>query len=224
MLGVIRRKIDASAVSPTRRRTKREPGMKAQHETQRREALAAEEGWENGEKKREIVKSVLVVVIIVALAAGLVYFLAIRQHDRDAARSRVQVKVTQKAQSAGRLATAQELQVRAAGQLETAADALYKSTRNVYTYQAKCAELGKTWAVCSALAPGLANFSATTATFDTDHFGLTDRTASALTTQFAHLSIETVEASSAAEGHELWTKMVTAYAGLIKRCGQLGQR
>ena len=112
-------------------------------------------------------------------------------------------------------------QAQAAGQLEKAATTLYRSTSTVYAYQVKCAAQGNTWPVCVALFPHLASFSATTATFDTDRFSLADPTATKLTAQFAHGSIETVEASSPAQGQSSWTATVTAYLALVKRCDQL---
>jgi hypothetical protein len=93
---------------------------------------------------------------------------------------------------------------------------------SVYHYPLKRAEqTGNTSPACSALDSRLGDFSATTATFDTDNFDLADATANRLTTQFSHYSIGAVEASPAAGAQRQRTSMVTAYLALIKRCGRL---
>ncbi len=153
--------------------------------------------------------SVLAAVVISAFIA----FLVTHHIDQAAAR---QARAGQQASVVRQQLTRQ---AQAAGQLEKAATGLYQSTASVYRYQEKCAEAGRTWPVCAALDSRLGDFSATTATFDTDRFDLADATATRLTTQFAHFSIGTVEASSAAGGQRQWTAMVTAYLDLMKRCG-----
>ena len=167
---------------------------------------------EKGKSKRALAASVLAAAVISAF----ITFLVTHHLDQDAAR---QARATWHA-SVVRQPLTQQAQ--AAGQLEKAANALYQSTASVYRYQVECAEhTGNTWPVCSALDPRLGDFSATTATFDTDRFGLADAAANRLTLRFAHFSIGAVEASSAAGAQRQWTSMVTAYLDLIKRCGQL---
>jgi hypothetical protein len=157
----------------------------------------------------------IIVGIVAALAAGLITFTITHQHDLQAESRALAARNAQ--------VVRQHLtqQAQAAGQLEKAATTLYRSTSTVYAYQVTCAARGNTWPVCAALFPHLASFSATTATFDTDRFTLADPTATRLTTQFAHGSIETVEASSPAQAKTAWTATVTAYLALAKRCDQL---
>lgn len=186
--------------------------MVVEQETPGQEAPTSRQ---SGEKTPKPFNSALVAGVVCALVAGLVSFL-LTQHHYQAAASHV--RVAQKAQIARQFAGKQ---AQAAGQLEKAANALYQATADVYAYQVKCASEGNTWPVCAALSPQLAGFSATTATFDTDNFSLADPAATGLTAQFARMSIGTVEASSAVEAQPLWTKTVSAYLALIKRCGQL---
>jgi cytoskeletal protein RodZ len=189
--------------------------VKQQTPTQQTPGQEAPTTSENRKKPRELVNSVLVAAVVSALVAGLVSFLITQHHDQAVAG---QAKAAQKAQTARQYAGQQ---AQAAGQLEKAANGLYQATAKVYTYQVKCAGEGNTWPVCAALSPSTAGFSATTATFDTDNFGLGDPAATALTAQFAKMSIGTVEASSPAAAQQLWTNTVSAYLALIKRCGQL---
>jgi hypothetical protein len=182
--------------------------MAAQQETFSRPTPAHAE---KRKSKRALAASMLAAAVISAF----ITFLLTHHLDQDAAR---QARATQHAAVVRQQLTRQ---AQAAGQLEKAAATLYQSTASVYRYQVNCAEAGRTWPVCAALDPRLGDFSATTATFDTDRFALADAAATRLTTQFAHFSIGAVEASSAVGAQRQWTSMVTAYLDLIKRCGQL---
>ncbi len=175
-----------------------------------REAVAREE------KARKITRGAVIAGLSCALVAGLVVVLSLRSGGTTAVRP---ARATPSAAATRRPVSPQAL---AAGQLEQAASGLDQATANVYRYQVACAQTGRTWPVCSALSPGLAHFSATTATFDTGNFGLTDRRANSLIAKFEHDSIGTVEASSAVTAKVQWQSMVAAYKELIKRCRQLG--
>jgi len=187
-------------------------GMAAQQRTSRHAAPAAAN---SGKIKHQPANSALVAGVVCSLIAALITFRLTHQLDQAAAR---QARAAQHARVV-RLQLTRQAQ--AAGQLEKAAQTLYQSTASVYRYQVKCAEAGHTWPVCAALDSRLGDFSATTATFDTDNFNLADSAATRLTAQFARFSIGTVEAASAAGGQQQWTAMVTAYLDLVKRCGQL---
>jgi hypothetical protein len=177
-----------------------------------------EESPEVRKKARRIVVGAVVAGISCALVAGLVVDYSLHASDAAAAR---QARAARSAQAAQRTQPPVSRTALAAGQLEKAASGLDQATASVYKYQVKCAETGRTWAVCSALSPGLAHFSATTATFDTGNFGLTDATVNNLITRFEHASIGAIEASSPATAKRQWKSMVAAYKDLIKRCQQL---
>jgi hypothetical protein len=174
-----------------------------------RDAVAREE------KARKITRGAVIAGLSCALVAGLVVVLSL--HDGGTAAVRPAL-ATPSASATQRSLSPQAL---AAGQLEKAASGLDQATANVYKYQVTCAQTGRTWPVCSALSPSLAHFSATTATFDTGNFGLTDHRANSLIAKFEHASIGTVEASSAVTAKVKWQSMVTAYKDLLKRCRQL---
>jgi hypothetical protein len=173
-------------------------------------------------KARRIAVGAVVAGISCALVAGLVVVYSLHASDAAAARQARAARNAQAAQAASRIQPPVSRTALAAGQLEKAASGLDQATANVYKYQVTCAETGRTWAVCSALSPGLAHFSATTATFDAGNFGLTDATVNSLITRFERASIGAVEASSPATAKRQWKAMVTAYKNLIKRCQQLG--
>jgi hypothetical protein len=175
-----------------------------------REAVAREE------KARRITRGAVIAGLSCALVAGLVVVLSLHNGGTAAVRP---ARATPGASATRRPVSPQAL---AAGQLEKAASGLQAATASVYKYQVACARTGRTRQVCAALAPSLAHFSATTATFDTGNFGLTDHRANSLTGTFERASIGTVEASSAVTAKVQWQSMVTAYKELIKRCRQLG--
>ena len=162
-------------------------------------------------KKRELTYNALVAGLVPAIVAGLtsllVSLLVTHFQDQDAAS---QARYGQ--------------QALAAGQLEAAATALYQGTTGVYNFQLRCIRTRQTWQDCAAQAPGLTNFSAGTTTFDAASANIADQAAAELAGQFANVSAGTVAAPSAAQGKSLWSKMVTLYLELIKRCGQLIQR
>jgi hypothetical protein len=175
-----------------------------------REAVAREE------KARKITRGAVIAGLSCALVAGLVVVLSLHNGGTTAARP---ARATPSASATQRSLSPQALAV---GQLEQAANGLYQATAKVYKYQLACAQTGRSWPVCSALSPGLAHFSATTATFDTGNFGLADRRANSLIGRFEDASIATVEASSPVTAKAQWQTMVTAYQELLKRCRQLG--
>jgi hypothetical protein len=175
-----------------------------------REAVAREE------KARRITRGAVIAGLSCALVAGLVVVLSLHNGGTAAVRP---ARATPSASATQRSVSPQAL---AAGQLEKAASGLQAATANVYKYQVACARTGRTWPVCSALSPSLAHFSATTATFDTGNFGLSDDRANSLIGKFEDASIGTVEASSAVTAKVQWQSMVTAFKELIKRCRQLG--
>lgn len=175
-----------------------------------REAVAREE------KARRITRGAVIAGLSCALVAGLVVVLSLHNGGTAAVRP---ARATPGASATRRPVSPQAL---AAGQLEKAASGLQAATASVYKYQVACARTGRTRQVCAALAPSLAHFSATTATFDTGNFGLTDHRANSLIDKFERASIGTVEASSAVTAKVQWQSMVTAYKELIKRCRQLG--
>jgi hypothetical protein len=175
-----------------------------------REAVAREE------KARKITRGAVIAGLSCALVAGLVVVLSLHNGGTAAVRP---ARATPSAAATQRSLGPQAL---AAGQLEQAASGLQAATAKVYKYQVACAQTGRTRQVCAALSPSLAHFSATTATFDTGNFGLTDHRANSLIAKFEDASIGTVEASAAVTAKVQWQSMMTAYKELIKRCRQLG--
>jgi hypothetical protein len=181
-----------------------------------RESPAYREAVAREEKARKITCGAVIAGLACALVAGLIVVLSLPNGGTAAVRP---ARATPSASATERSLSPQAL---AAGQLEKAASGLQAATANVYKYQVACARTGRTRQVCAALSPSLAHFSATTATFDTGNFGLTDHRANSLIATFEDASIGTVEASSAVTATWQWQSMVTAYKALIKRCHQLG--
>jgi hypothetical protein len=104
-------------------------------------------------KNRKLTRNALRADVVSAIVAGLVSLLV-----------SLLVTHSQEREAAGQARVGQ--QALAAGQLEAAATALYQGTTGVYDFQLKCTRTRQTWQDCAAQAPGLANFSAHTATFD----------------------------------------------------------
>ena len=116
-------------------------------------------------------------------------------------------------------------QVQAAGQLEAAANALYQGTTNAYNFQLLCTKGGhNTWEECAAQALQVyPSYNVAVATLNTDGSNIADRSAAELANQLGSESADTISARSSADATKLWYSMVTTYAALIGRCGQLVQ-
>lgn len=111
-------------------------------------------------------------------------------------------------------------QVHFVGQLETAANALYQSTINVYNFQQECAQ-GQTWAKCVGLAPDFPDYNASVTAFNEDVSRVRDVTAVRLANTFGNESTRMTLASSALNGQKTLPGMQASYDRLIARCGQL---
>jgi hypothetical protein len=112
-------------------------------------------------------------------------------------------------------------QVHVVGQLETAANAVYQSTINVYNFQQECAQGQTTWAKCVGLAPDFPDYNATVTAFNEDISKVKDATAVRLADTFGNESTRITLASSALNGRKTLPGMQASYDMLIARCGQL---
>lgn len=159
-----------------------------------------------GKRKREITNNALVAGVVSAIVAGIIAFLVAHFQEQDAAS---QAHAVQEAQ--------------AAGQLETAANALYQSSTSVYNFQLKCSNGSETRKECAALAPSLNVFSADMTTFDADGLNIADKKAAGLAQEFAKGATDTIATPSTTQAKKLWSNMLTLYLELIGRCAQLIQ-
>ena len=160
---------------------------------------------ETRKKRWEWSGNALVAGVVSAIVAGAISLLVTHVQYND---------------SANQAATSQ--QVQAAQELEGDANYFYEYTTDIYNFQRQCAGLHNTWRSCAAEAMQVyQNYNAALTTFAAAGSNIADRTAGQLASQMAGLSGSLIVASSPTEASKLWEEMVTAYAKLTGRCGQL---
>jgi hypothetical protein len=164
-------------------------------------------GAESPKKRWDWTSNALIAGVVSAIVAGGISLVAIHVQDTN---------------SASQAAASQ--QVQAAQVLEADANSFYQYTTDIYNFQQRCAGPHNTWRSCAAEALQIyQNYNSVLTAFGAASSNIADRTAGQLANQLGSTSGGLIAATSAADASKLWYEMVTAYAELTERCGQLVQ-
>ena len=161
----------------------------------------------NSKKRWDWTGNALVAGVVSAIVAGGISLITIHVQDKDSAN-----------QAAARQ------QVQAAQTLEADANSFYQYTTDIYNFQQECVGPHNTWRSCAADALQIyQNYTSVLTDFGAASSNIADRQAAQLANQLGSTSGGLIAAGSEADASKLWYELVTIYAQLTDRCGQLVQ-